>query len=56
MTLSADNIDSEYFMEKWRWTSEMRSVTHMWGGSRALKSCRRGTLSSRLDFLANFQG
>ena len=44
MTLSADNVDSEYFMEQWRWTQR-------WGQSpacavaalRALKSCRRGT-------------
>lgn len=43
MTLSADHVDSEYFMQLWRWTQG-------WGHSpacaaaalRALKSCRTG--------------
>lgn len=33
MTLSADNIDPEYFMEQRRGTSEMGSLTHMSSGS-----------------------
>lgn len=32
MTLSADNIDAEYFMEQWRWTSAMGSLTRVCSG------------------------